>query len=527
MGALHGRVTGHRDSTYHTASKNDKMARLRGGDDSHNPSGGFKGTWQPIADGLSIGVNACDSTRTTSSSGTLRGAAVGMAGNAFDFNSTQPLPWREEARRNDHYEPQPGSGPPRQTELQVRKFAGCHDRELSAYLNARNISIGFLFEIDQFLRSHPEIVTCATGQAMIQMMNSLSPLQAYRYFIKGYTRPARYNDGIIVAGNLTLPVGFSPVSLRNRHDSELDDFFEGFEYRWDILDKIDREVCFACVEIISGRTVPSGLRRLVCYAAWGNPVDAYKWFEYNYQEEYMPHRYLPEHVVLGDIPKPQDYTMPNPSGLSVSRTHMHVRYRMARANDEGVDVLDVLLSEYREALVKRGMRRNEIDESCTHAKDRLDAERIDIVDLVMQDVPSRSFTRRAAPRSRRYNIWTSAGGGIRIHMSRNMATRTRFVAPQISELRRARNNLHRLYTMEEDAFLSTTRPAEDVAAITYRRGCAERRYVNALIRYMRDANQMSSSEATHLQHYFTRQKMEGIGPINKGYLLGMYPRELN
>ncbi|KAF1970063.1 hypothetical protein BU23DRAFT_571114 [Bimuria novae-zelandiae CBS 107.79] len=494
------------------------MAALRGDD----ASGDVNLNWQFIDDGILSGVNACNMPRAAPS----RSAPSG----AFDFNSTQPNPWhiREEARPDDSYVPEP----PREPELQTQKFASCCDPSLFAYLNMRNVSIGFLHEIDQFMESHPEIASCSTGREMIRLMNNLSPLEAYRYFIKGYTRPARYVDGIVVSGDFRLPVGFRPPSLRSRHDPELDDFFEGFDYRWDIIDRIDREVMFACNEISSGKSVPSGLRRLVCYAAWGNPVDAYKWFEYNYQEEYMAHRYLPEHVVLSDIPKPQDYTLPNPRGVDETRTHMYVRFRMARANDEGVDVLEVLLSEYRSALVKKGFRRKQIDEYCERAKGRLDAEResptgVDIVNLIMDDMPRTSFSRPTAHRARRFHVWTSASGSTRIRGTRNQAA-SKFVTPQAAELGRAKRNLEQLYTMEEQAFLTAyMRRPEDIFAISSCRQCAERRYVNALIRYMRDSNQMTAAEATDLQRYFTRQKMEGMGPINKTYLLGMYPRELH
>lgn len=80
----------------------------------------------------------------------------------------------------------------------------------------------------------------------------------------------------------------------------------------------------------------SGWRRLICYAVWGNPVDAYKWYEYQLQEDYLPHRYLPEHVVLGHLPKLAGEATAQPSALSTSRRHMQVRYRMARANDNGI-----------------------------------------------------------------------------------------------------------------------------------------------------------------------------------------------
>lgn len=170
----------------------------------------------------------------------------------------------------------------------------------------------------------------------VQLINSLPPLEAYLYFLKGYTRPARYIDGVIISSQFTLPSGFQPTSLKYTPDKELDDFFDGFEYRYDILDRIDMEVSSVCNELRYGRFVNANLCRLVCYAVYGNPVDAYKFYEYNYQQEYMPHRYLPEHVVLGEISKPADYSEPTPSCVKGWRNHRDVRYRMARAKDQGV-----------------------------------------------------------------------------------------------------------------------------------------------------------------------------------------------
>jgi hypothetical protein len=134
--------------------------------------------------------------------------------------------------------------------------------------------VAFLVEIDQFLRSHPEIASCSQGLVMLQTMNASCPLEAYRIFIKGYTRPARYRDGIVLT-NFNIPMGFRPPSVKARRDPELDEFFEGFDYRWDILDNIDRTVTSACAAMASGRFVNSSLRRLICYVVWGNPVDAY------------------------------------------------------------------------------------------------------------------------------------------------------------------------------------------------------------------------------------------------------------
>jgi hypothetical protein len=74
----------------------------------------------------------------------------------------------------------------------VRSFADAADDELLSYLEDRSVSRGFLVEIDQFLRGHPEIAKCPEGRETIFQLNTLSPLQAYKYFLRGYTRPARY-----------------------------------------------------------------------------------------------------------------------------------------------------------------------------------------------------------------------------------------------------------------------------------------------------------------------------------------------
>lgn len=133
-----------------------------------------------------------------------------------------------------------------------------------------------------------------------------------------------------------LPANYPYQPLRAKIDPELVDFFEGFEYRWDIIDRIDSAVRAGIYELARSQPVTSGWRRLICYAVWGNPSDAYKWYEYQLQEEYLPHRYLPEHVVLGHLPKLASEAEAQPFSLNTSRRHMQVRYRMARANDEGI-----------------------------------------------------------------------------------------------------------------------------------------------------------------------------------------------
>jgi hypothetical protein len=156
----------------------------------------------------------------------------------------------------------------------------------------------------------------------------------------------RYLDGIIRTDNFPLPPGFPYQPLSTKTDPELVDFFDGFDYRHDIIDRIDQEVRMAMRELACGGTISLALRKLVCYAVWGNPVDAYKWFEYCYQGDYMPHRYLPEHVILGDVPKPDGYTEPRPLSDNSHKKHGEVRARMARANDQGVGTLRLLLPTY-------------------------------------------------------------------------------------------------------------------------------------------------------------------------------------
>ncbi|KAF1848927.1 uncharacterized protein K460DRAFT_275545, partial [Cucurbitaria berberidis CBS 394.84] len=218
----------------------------------------------------------------------------------------------------------------------VRSFSHCNDAELDAYLAERSISQDFLREIDLFLRGHPEIASCAQGRSTLRQLSTLPPLEAYKYFLRGYTRPARYIDGIIRTEYFQLPMDHRYCPLQKKYDQELVDFFDGFEYRHDIIDQIDQVVSMNIQKLAMGRPVPIALRKLVCYAVWGNPVDAYKWFEYSYQQEYMPHRYLPEHVVLGHVPKPRDYAEPRPSCVGGWKRHGVVRYRMARAKDQGV-----------------------------------------------------------------------------------------------------------------------------------------------------------------------------------------------
>ncbi|OCK87398.1 uncharacterized protein K441DRAFT_742314, partial [Cenococcum geophilum 1.58] len=233
------------------------------------------------------------------------------------------------------------------------------DPDLLEHLTKRRVSPGFLCEIDQFLGAHPELLEYAP--AFVEEFNSASPLRAYKHFLKGYTKPARYIRGVIPDGAVTFTADFRPPELTKAYDGGLTEFFDGYECRYDILERIDRDVHDACEELRAGMLIPHRRRRLVLYAVFGNPVDAFKYYEYNYQTEWLAHRYLPEHVVLSKIPKPEDYTEPEPIVLGSGndrksdgqRDHNSTRLRMARAKNQGVDVIEVLLVDFVSHLVRK------------------------------------------------------------------------------------------------------------------------------------------------------------------------------
>lgn len=176
------------------------------------------------------------------------------------------------------------------------------DSELLRYLEHRRLSPSFLREIDSFLYTHPQIADFAPD--FVQQFNGARPLAAYRLFLKGFTKPARYIDGILPTTDDELRARIPPVlpSVVAYVDDELVDFFDGYDYRSDILRKIDDEV-FRLVELLrSAQQLTPPQRRLLALGLFGNPSDAFKYYEYNYQNDWLPHRYLPEHVILLEVP---------------------------------------------------------------------------------------------------------------------------------------------------------------------------------------------------------------------------------
>ena len=70
------------------------------------------------------------------------------------------------------------------------------------------------------------------------------------------------------------------------------------------------------------------------------------------------------------------------------RRHPHTRARMARANDAGVDVIEVLLEDFTATLCRQGLKRPEIQLMRQEAVKNIDRQRKmrgskDIVDMVM------------------------------------------------------------------------------------------------------------------------------------------------
>ncbi|KAJ8107052.1 hypothetical protein OPT61_g9132 [Boeremia exigua] len=368
--------------------------------------------------------------------------------------------------------------------------------------------------------SHPEIADYPEGRETIMHLNSSSPLGAYKYFLRGYTRPARYIDGIIKSEYFTLPANYQYQPLLTKVDPELVEFFEGFEYRLDIIERIDVVVRAGIRELSLCRSLPPEYRRLICYAIWGNPSDAYKWYEYQFQEEYLQHRYLPEHVVLGHLPKLAGEANAQPSSLNVSNRHKDVRYRMARANDQGIDVLEVLIAEFRAVLIRRGFRRVDIDAHHNRAKDSLENERQHPTGKCgyrgsrhgPDPNPAPAATLISPPRSSRKR--------------KNHKTRIQNVHPtlqvQAAELQASMTNLERAYGQEQNIRNLSARCTGvkfNFPEINAARARAERRYVNCLIRYLRDTNQMTPAQATEMRANFTRRKMKDSGVNNAPYLL--------
>jgi hypothetical protein len=150
----------------------------------------------------------------------------------------------------------------------------------------------------------------------------------------------------------------------------------------------------------------------------------------------------------------------------------------------------------------------------------------------------RNNTRRTYPRNHKtynlgsYNIIINEGrlnGGTHTFTRVNERRAPGFLQAQAAELRQAKAILLRLYTQENHVLATQEQDARhsSLQVVRASRASAERRYVNCLIRYCRDAKRMTAFEATQLQKNFTREKMSDLGVSNSSYLLSMYPHYID
>lgn len=165
---------------------------------------------------------------------------------------------------------------------------------------------------------------------------------------------------------------------------------------------------------------------------------------------------------------------------------------------------------------------------------------MDIVDFIMDDAVSRqgtsrrNFIRHQGTNRRNYRTFNLAGvtvnmmGGSHAFHRYNERRAPGFLQAQAADLRAAKMTLVRLHTQEQHALMTRGINSREstLQMIRSSRASAERRYVNCLIRYCRDANRMTPVQATQLQSVFTREKMGDSGFPSSNYLLGMYPHEL-
>lgn len=88
--------------------------------------------------------------------------------------------------------------------------------------------------------------------------------------------------------NANLPAVIPP--LAKAYDVELVDFFDGWNYRYDILEQMDHHIADLMRQHEHGVRLTSAQYKMLQFGVYGNPVDAYKYFEYNYQSEWLAHR---------------------------------------------------------------------------------------------------------------------------------------------------------------------------------------------------------------------------------------------
>ncbi|KAI4726271.1 hypothetical protein E4T49_05935 [Aureobasidium sp. EXF-10728] len=310
------------------------------------------------------------------------------------------------------------------------------DQDLLDYLQKRKVSFHFLNDIDDFLKRHPGLLKACPSWC--HQLNTLPPLEAYLFFVKGYLRPARYVDGALPAPeDEQIPV--HPISLEHHsHDPELYEHITDIGQCLELRGRLDEMVWKLTQAYHSGLRLDHSQVLLLTMATYAQPVDVLKYWEYCYLPSLQSNSHLapPKPVPQGrtapqSVPmrKPQVVAKAGrkankarkarkaryrqepvrdqpsglkPSGIEVMRTHRNTRKAMARAADRGDDVIAVLIDCFAEAVQRQSVRRlnmNELLRVCEVAwealeRDRLTGEGRDIVDLVMDLVSQACNSRR-------------------------------------------------------------------------------------------------------------------------------------
>ena len=158
---------------------------------------------------------------------------------------------------------------------------------------------------------------------------------------------------------------------------------------------------------------------------------------------------------------------------------------MARANDAGVDVLDVLLNDFTAVLCRQGFRREDIERMRTQAATTIDHERAirssrDIVDLIMdqakQSQPSYRPSKKTNARTKR-----------------------------VKNIDGLKHSLRRLQRQEDTLDYDAEFVRAGVVAMRQR---AERELVNELTILARAAGVMSVNDAQYWLFMFGRKKQQ-------------------
>ncbi|KEQ94145.1 hypothetical protein AUEXF2481DRAFT_294266 [Aureobasidium subglaciale EXF-2481] len=163
------------------------------------------------------------------------------------------------------------------------------DQDLLAYLQKRKISLHFLNDIDNFLKGHPELLKACPSWC--HSLNDLPPLQAYLFFVKGYLRPARYEDGAL-PGPEDEQIPTRPISLEHHsHDPELHEHVTDIGQCLELLGGLDQVIWLLTQAYHSGQRLDERQIILLIMATYAQPVDALKYYEYCYMASFHPDRY--------------------------------------------------------------------------------------------------------------------------------------------------------------------------------------------------------------------------------------------